>query len=80
MHSTQHEFQNLTDDIFDASDPDVRDSSRGRTDSSYISRALLPHPTVNANKPIKETIKIEVKKICPKKEVKWPHKKKNDRI
>lgn len=41
----------LTDAIFEASDPDVRDSSRRRTDSLNISRALSPHPTVKANKP-----------------------------
>ena len=51
----------LTDDILEASDTDAKDSSRGRTDSSNISRAFSPHPTVKANKPIKETIKMKVK-------------------
>ena len=44
----------LTDDIFEASDPDVRDSSRGRIDSSNISRALSLYPTVKANKPTQQ--------------------------
>lgn len=40
-----------TEAIFKDSDPDLRACEKGVIDSSNISRALSPEPTVKANKP-----------------------------
>ena len=45
--------------VLEDSEPDLRACVRGVTDSSNISRALSPEPTVKANKPTSTSYKIK---------------------
>lgn len=49
-----------TEDIFNESDRDLRASEIGVIESSKISRASSPKPTVKANKPAKIYHNIEI--------------------